>query len=136
MIGVTIIGLLASLSIPALGKVKRNSDASSIANNFRTYAAAFEIYAMDNGAWPADVTPAIIPAGMEGSLPRFTIPTIYNASWDWDFRVNGITASVSLRSNTMDYSLLEKVDAILDDGNLNTGRFVRINNGGAYILED
>lgn len=135
MIGVTIIGLLASISIPAFSKVKRNSDATGLANNFRTYAAAFEIYAIDNGGWPADVSRAVIPTGMEGSLPRFNIPTIYGAKWDWDHLVGGVTASVSLRSPTMDFAMLEKVDAILDDGNLNTGRFIRISDGGAFILE-
>ncbi len=133
MIGVTIIGLLSSMAVPTFQSVRRASNASALANNFRTYAAAFEIYLMENGVWPQDVNRGVVPPGMEGALPRFTEPTIVGGNWDWDYRVSGITAGVSLIGSNADQDLLRRFDRILDDGNLATGRF-RLNGARAILI--
>lgn len=135
MVVVTIIGLLASLSIPGVQSARKNSVASRFANDFRTYSAAFEVYATENGRWPDDVNRGVIPPEMDGQLRGFDQPSYQNSRWDWDYQVAGITAGVTLRG-TIDTAILARVDSILDDGNLSSGRFRSTSSGATYILQE
>lgn len=130
MIGVTIVGILTSISIPAFQSARQSSLASSLAYNFRTYSQAFEIYCLDHGDWPADATPGVIPAGMQDDLPNFTETTAIGGNWDWENNAAGVTAGVSLRNSNADVELFKKIDRLLDDGDLSTGRIV----GSATLL--
>ena len=135
MIAVTIIGLLASLSIPAMQKARQNSVATALANNFRIYGAAFEIYKTEQGQWPADVNRGIVPPEMTGQLPRFNESTQGNGRWDWDFESTKVRAGISLKGSSLDPAIIRRVDTILDDGNLASGRFINTSSGATYVLE-
>jgi len=135
MVGVTIIGILTSLSIPAFQNVRDKSQATTIANNFRVYAQAFDTYSLMEGRWPADVTPAIIPPEMEGQLPRFTEKVVGNNSWDWDFKTRGVTAGIALRGGSLSNEFMEEIDAVIDDGDLSSGKVQALGSGLTYILE-
>jgi prepilin-type N-terminal cleavage/methylation domain-containing protein len=136
MVTVSIISLLTSISVPAVMSAKDKALAASLANNFRTYAAAFEIYCMEEGSWPADGMPGEVPAGMEERLPKFAENTYQDGKWDWEHNAVGVTAGVSLRLSTINEQVLARIDKILDDGDLTAGNFRSTNgNGVTYILE-
>lgn len=122
MIVVVIIGLLAAMAIPAFQTVRRHSQASSLANDFRVYANAFQTYVFENGAWPADNLPGQIPPEMTGWLSGFDQPSALNGQWDWEYSASSVTAGISHRLNNADPKVLRRVDTILDDGDLTTGR--------------
>ncbi len=130
MIVVVIIGVLATIAIPAFQKVRENSYASTIANNFRIYRAEFEVFAMESGVWPPDAQPAIVPAGMEGRLNRFWVETSNGDKWDWERNAVGVLAGISLFGTRTTESAMLRVDEMLDDGDLADGEFYR--NGGRY----
>lgn len=52
MVVVTIIGLLAAIALPALQSVQQSAQNSRFVSDLRTYAQAFETYAMEHGTWP------------------------------------------------------------------------------------
>jgi hypothetical protein len=134
---VTIIGLLTSISVPAVMSAKDKALAASLANDFRTYAAAFEIYALEEGHWPKDGYPGTIPEGMEDQLPKFSEVTYQDGQWDWEHNAVGVTAGVSLRLSIIDKAVLARIDEILDDGDLTAGLFRETNgNGVTLILEE
>jgi type IV pilus assembly protein PilA len=135
MIVVVIIGLLAAIAIPAFLNSRNRSQATAIANNFRVYSQAFEVFATDTGNWPPDSNPGGIPTGMEDSLRSWNEPTPVGGQWDWDRGVLGIQAGVTLINSTASNGMLERIDRILDDGNLSTGRFQRLGSGVTLILE-
>jgi prepilin-type N-terminal cleavage/methylation domain-containing protein len=135
MVVVGIIGLLTSVSIPAVQKARTGSLASSLANNFRTYAQAFEIHALEEGIWPDDANHGVIPAGMEGQLPRFTEETVAGGNWDWEYQTMGVVAGVSLYQSNAEPEILERIDEILDDGNLLTGNFISNGDRVTLVLE-
>lgn len=135
MIVVVIIGLLAAIAIPAYLNSRNKSVATGLANNFRTYAAAFNIYATEKGSWPADVNRGIIPAGMEGNLPKFTEVSAAGGYWDWDYESVGVTAAVTLIGSSASRRLAQKVDDILDNGNLSSGMMILDGDKLIYILE-
>jgi prepilin-type N-terminal cleavage/methylation domain-containing protein len=135
MVVVGIIGLLTSISVPALQKARTGSTATALANNFRTYAQAFEIHTLEEGIWPPDANHGVIPDGMEGQLPRFTETTAAGGNWDWEHMAMGVTAGISLRASNADPATLERIDDILDDGNLMTGNFISNGDRVTLILE-
>ena len=135
MITVSIIGLLASICLPTFNTARQTSVATRLANDYRTYAAAFEIYATENGHWPADVNRGVIPPGMEGALPKFADPSYGDGRWDWDFQSTRVEAGISLKGGRLDNAVFAKIDSILDDGDLSTGRFISTSSGATYVLQ-
>lgn len=135
MVVVVIIGLLAAIAIPAFTASRTRSQATALANNFRVYAAAFEIYATENGHWPEDVNEGVIPPGMEGRLPRFLEPTVVQGKWDWEKGIMGVTSGISLVGSTGSKAVFERVDKILDDGDLGSGRFFGNKDRYTYALQ-
>lgn len=130
MMVVVIIGVLASFAIPAFMKVRQQSYASAIANNFRVYRAEFEMFVMEEGHWPPDANRSVVPLGMEGRLNRFWEDTTEGDLWDWERNAVGVSAGISLAGARSTPSVMERVDEILDNGDLSTGDFYR--NGDRY----
>ena len=122
MIVVVLIGLLAAIAIPSYQRVRLRSQATSIAENLRTYAHAFEVYATETGQWPPDKLPSQTPPEMEGRLSRFERLSPLGGRWDWEYNASGVTAGVSHRLAGVNNKLLLTIDEVLDDGNLATGR--------------
>ncbi len=134
MIVVAIIGLLAALAIPAYLSTRDRSVATAVANNLRTYNNAFQIYATENGSWPPDANSGIVPPGMEGELPKFTEETAVGGTYDWEYMTMNVTAGISIVGSNLDTRLAQKIDEILDDGNLSTGRFIANGSRYTYVL--
>ena len=139
MVVVVIIGLLAALAIPAFQKVQRAAQNNRVANDFRVFAQAFETYAAQNGAWPANVGPAVVPAGMSNADFKVSVwqtATTIGGRWNWDQNIAGFTAGISISSFTCTDAQLQEIDAKLDDGDLTTGNFQKVSsNRVMYILE-
>lgn len=137
MIVVVIIGLLAAMGIPALQKARSNAFASRIANNFRVFSGAFETHALENGTWAPD--------GIGNELPATVQPYLEGTSWydppipggwyDWEYDRAGIKAAISLAYEKDFPEVFVRVDSLLDDGNIVTGNFVKMNRRYFYILE-
>lgn len=125
MIVVVIIGLLAALAIPAFQRVRQASENSRIVNDYRIFAQAFEIYNTQNGGWPNNVGPGVIPPGMAGDFKAdvWQKATAVGGRWNWDKGLNGFVACISISTFTCSDVQLAAIDAKLDDGDLNTGNF-------------
>ena len=120
MIVVVIIGLLAAMAIPAFQRVRERSLASRYANDFNQFSAAFQRYALENGGWPAGVVGGVVPTGMDGYLPvPYTQPSPMGGNYGW----SGPSGRIVLQNTSATTSVMQKVDAILDDGDLSTGDF-------------
>jgi type IV pilus assembly protein PilA len=134
MVVVVIIGLLAALAIPAFQRVKSSSIASRYANDFRTFSEAFQRYSFENGSWPAaSATPGAIPVGMTGYLPaRYSETSPMGGGYTWAVG----PARIRLVSTQATDDVMQKVDAILDDGDLQAGQFSKMSSGGFhYVIE-
>jgi general secretion pathway protein G len=137
MIVVAIIGLVAAIAVPGFLKARNSARNSRFTGDLRTARQAFIVYSMEQGAYPADETPAVTPSGMGPYLGRFdwTADTVLGGQWDWDYKVFGITAGVSVYRPSSSAAEMAKIDGLLDDGNLNTGSFRSRANGYVSILE-
>ncbi len=138
MIVVVIIGLLAAVAVPAISKVQRRSQNSRAVNDLRVFAQAFETFAMENGGWPPNVGPGVVPAGMSGTFKTdvWVAPTIVGGRWNWDKNLNGFTAAISISNPTASAAQMTEIDAMIDDGDLSTGHFQFASTRYMYILEN
>ena len=140
MIVVIIIGLLAVMAFPAFLKVKVHSQASRIANDFRSFSGLFETYTLDNGTYPPDASPGVIPAGMEDyikSADWTTSPPI-GGHYDWVFNGfggGGVTAAIAVTNYTSGDGPIIKLDELMDDGNLSSGIIQKAGGSVIYIIE-
>lgn len=137
MIVVVIIGLLAALAVPALQRVRLASRQAAFLNDLRIGKDAFETYALEHGGWPPDGI-AGIPPEMDDYLPpaRWSGTTPIGGRWDWDFDQYGVRAGLSVRLPFQTDAEMARIDAKIDDGNLDTGQFRRRTGGFIYVLEN
>jgi len=119
MVVVVIIGLLAAIAIPALRRVQNRSYASRMANDIRQCEAAFQRFALENGTWPPPQAPGVVPAGMDEYIPKaYKNPTVVGGNFSW----SGPAAKLFVSNTpTTAATVMQMVDAIMDDGDLTTG---------------
>ena len=129
MIVVVIIGLLAAIAIPAFLRMKERSMAARYINDFRQFDSGYQRFALESGGLPAAATAAgVVPPGMAGYLPdAYSQKSPMGGGYVW----SGPSAHIVLVASNATDSIMQLVDAALDDGDLTTGEFVKIG-GSAY----
>lgn len=138
MVVVLIIGLLAALGMFSYTRARESAQNNAFIGNIRVFQQAFILYALDHkGQYPADVTPAVVPAGMDQYFKPslWTSITPVGGKWDWDNGQFGIKAGVSVYQPTAKVNQMKEIDRILDDGDLATGNLRRRSSGYIYIIE-
>lgn len=137
MIVVAIIGLLAAIGLPGMLRNGQKARIKRTASDLRTASHAFFMYSLEHGDYPDDKTPAVMPDGMEDYLDSFpwSEETGIGGNWDWDYRVFGVTAAISIKGSTWTEAKITQLDSILDDGNLSKGNFRERSGGYMYIIE-
>lgn len=141
LVTVSIIALLATFLIPAVKAAVERRQNGLCASRMRIAVNAFELCRSENGSYPPDKTPAVIPPEMTdyfddlGITAWWTQKTPVGGRWDWD---NGYhyAYSVSISSPSASFDQLKDLDAMLDDGNLETGTFRKNGVQYHYILEE
>lgn len=137
MIVVSIIALLAVIAIPNFAKARANTQNNRFAADLKTASGAFMTYAIDHRNYPADAQPSMIPGGMAdylGRMPWSEINTL-GGRWDWDFRQFGCTAGVSVYQPSADFVQLQRLDQLIDNGDLDTGNFRARAAGYIWVIE-
>jgi len=146
MVVVVIIGLLAAASLPAYRLITLRSRAASVVNDFRTFSTVFIAYSIQNGRYPDDGDPQVVPPQVAGQLPgnfsqRSPIGGVYK--WNFDIPADGVPAKAAIilqaaAGNPLldDVEQLEAIDKQMDDGNLTTGNIqLGSTNSLVFIIE-
>ena len=137
LVVVTIIGLLAALAVPTFLKVTKNSRAAALARDLKTIVNASETYIMESGLWPPDTNTGAFPFELAGYFSQRFFETNTPAGGNWDFEQydSGITSAVGVVSPDLEETIiLQQVDAVIDDSNLNTGRFRKLGANQYYWI--
>jgi len=134
MIVVVVVGLLATMAIPAFNRARIASRNSRLANDLRQFRGAFETYSLEHGEWPPDVGEGELPSEMEGYIvpSDFEEKTVAGGNYDWEGPGAFSFVGISIRNSSLDESSASELDEILDDGDLGSGVFR--DEGGAYTL--
>jgi type II secretory pathway pseudopilin PulG len=129
-----IIGLLASIALPVFQRTLVASRASTIANDLRTFAAAFQNYHQQHGSYPPEADIGELPPAMADALGatawRRITPLGGYYNWEYNRISAGVryTAGIGIRTKgedrvTTDLTHLLAIDRLIDDGDLATGSF-------------
>lgn len=144
MIVVFIIGLLAAVMVPALNTALRSRENAECGRKLLAAVNAFSLYASETGGYPANQDVAAettVPAMTNYYFPYLKIDwwgrdTELGGRWDWNVNQDGFKYSVSINAPTKPPSQLEELDRLIDDGNLETGKFRKVNSQYHYIIEE
>ncbi len=137
MVVVVIIGLLASLALPALQRVRRAAISKRYLNDARQIRDGAERYALEVGNFPPNGV-AGLHASLRGYIPESLMnstTTVLGGVWDWDYQQDGFTASVSVYQFTAADPQLLDIDRTIDDGNLTTGLFRKMGSKVIFIIQ-
>jgi prepilin-type N-terminal cleavage/methylation domain-containing protein len=128
LITVSIIGLLAAMAIPTFIKVTKKSRVTAFSRDIKTLASASETYIMESGVWPPDTSAGVFPNELAGYFAKrfFESSTTMGGKWDYEEFSSGITSGIGVHNPNLDDSEFANVDAVVDDGNLSTGRFRKL----------
>ncbi len=129
VIVVVIIAVIAAIAVPRATEASRNAAAAAMAAHIRKLADAFDLYHAEHGSWPDDSLAGDLPTEMAGRLrPSDFGPSPAGGLYDWQNWIDMHPLGgciVGIADGVHDWALLTRVDAILDDGDLATGTFVR-----------
>lgn len=84
LIVLTILGVLARMSLPVLAGMRRNAIASEVAGDFNAVRAASVAQFEATGSYAADAAPGVVPGGMAPFLPRDFPFTRKDYQLDWE----------------------------------------------------
>ncbi len=143
MVVIVVIGILAALLVPRYVGAQTDTRVAAAGEDILGMVRAFEYFNANNGYWPADTSAGVMPPESRTQFKRenpFEKPCPIGGVYDYDYVVtkNARVVSISVRDslNSPAPSIVDAqgLDAYLDDGVLNTGRFRKIYGGYTYIF--
>ncbi len=131
MVVVTTIGILALLGMPSVRSATDLTEATAAANDLRVFTEAVEFYSTATGGYPETMHYTNMPQEIAAYLPAVW----KNGDYSW-FYVNGVNFTYVYVYNlgfTAEQGV--KLDSIIDDGNIATGRIrIALNGSGLVFL--
>ena len=151
MVVVLIISVLATISVPALRLIQRRAKTTTIVNDFRVFAAAFDTYAQEMGGYPVDTPAGVFPTGMDDRIDPIawqrTTPMGGKYNWEnnqFDFFGTKHPAAIAINAVAgaplpLDVTMLYDLEHTIDSPTVliwNSGNF-RLGSGIAplYIIQ-
>ncbi len=136
MIVVMIIGLLAAIALPGFNKARQNSQNARLANDFRVYGGAVNMFSFENGEFPEDSSSGAVPSGFDEFIDVDTWnkgPSI-GGVWDMELNSFGVVSAVGVHRFTISLDQLAQIDEQYDDGDLSSGRYRRLAGDRYYYI--
>jgi len=139
MIAVAIIGIIATMAIPAFVKARTKSSQTAFINDLRIFSDAADYYALDTGNYFEDSATGVLPTGLSDFIDNhtWTRRTPIGGQWDSEFLDTGITSGLGVHfladPNPGD-SFMTQIDREYDDGNLASGSFRKIAGDRYYYV--
>ncbi len=138
---VAIIGIIAVVLVRVFSRLDQTRVVSVGEMARRINGIANTVHAM-TGQWPAEVEHGVVPPELEPYLSNqiFKNATQLGGQWDWNGPggASGDSPGIAIRfksSSDVDYSLLKKLDSLIDDGDLSAGVCVLMaTNGESFYM--
>lgn len=138
MIVVVVIGILAAIVIPQVSSGMSESRVKATALDLKGMGDAMVRYKIATGSWPTDTQPQQSNAQIDSVLRNtaWGKPVPIGGVWDWEGPPSWNPVGISIRPNGSSFPTdadLLAVDAILDNGVLNTGVFTKPESARAFL---
>ncbi len=140
LIVVVILGVLAAIITTAFANAGTEAGQKAFATNVKTLASACELYRVQNGNWPGDASSGMLPPELASYIKphQWESPTPIGGVWDVEFEESGITSAVGVHfdgtGQTQDDEFMVVVDAIFDNGTLDSGSFQKLAEARYYYI--
>lgn len=129
MIAVTVLGIIALLWIPSYRLIVDKSEATTTANDMRTFTDAVEFYSTAEGSYPSSMNHSAIP-----DLISQYLPAVWrNGDLSWSYVNTSENIYVQLNNLGFTAEQFLRLDHIIDDGNIVTGN-ARVAIGGSGMV--
>lgn len=149
---VIILGILIALISFSVMWMIKAAERASFAANLRGFANAAHMYRTEYGYYPPDADPGELPEDFEKFLDpdKWSMQTPFGGQWDitsgggprgTQFGI-GVAMSGGLVDEQEDvvreqvFASLSSLDDEIDDGNLNTGNFRRVDDGFYLVIAE
>jgi prepilin-type N-terminal cleavage/methylation domain-containing protein len=139
LIVVVILGILAAVVVSSVVIAVDDAEKSAFSTSTKHLATAATRYYHDTGTWLEDSSTGELPAGFAAYIDeRYWGDTPIGGQWDAQYNEMGIVSAIGVHFNgtgeTRDDAYMVDIDAMLDDGNLNTGSFRKLAAGRYYYV--
>jgi type IV pilus assembly protein PilA len=138
MIVVAIIGILASIAVPQYKQYVLRAQLTETATQIGSFARAFEVAKQVNGDYPDD-THLTLPqvTGLFINASDWASSTLLGGNWNWEGPDGYSYAGIAIDGATAPEEDIAQLDAIMDNGDLSSGKFRKTPNGRyTYIIEE
>ena len=144
MIVVAITAVLAAIAVPMVSSYRNKARIVRIGTDLKHFKTGFTSFNAINGCYPPDShndAPNNLKNGYgtEDFLPlkAWVTEPYWGGFYNWEGPDSYTYAGISLFGTTASESTMIKLDAFIDDGNLNTGAFKKTPNGRyTYIVDE
>ena len=140
LIVVVILGILAAIVIPAYSSYQRDSHINAFVTCLRNFATAADYHHQREGEYFEDSSSGQMPGGWDAYiLPNtWTHGTPIGGVWDFELDSFGIKSAFGVHfdgtGQTRDDTYMQEVDAVFDDGDLESGAFQKLADGRYYYI--
>ncbi len=139
LIVIAIIGILASIATPAYQNYTVRARLTETAMQLGHFAKEFKIWRALNGRFPNDshiILPPDAP-GLNINEDQWLATTALGGTWNWEGPDAYSYAGIAILGATSPEEDIKQLDAILDNGDLSSGKFRKTPNGRyTYILDE
>jgi prepilin-type N-terminal cleavage/methylation domain-containing protein len=144
MMVITIICVIAAVAIPVFASHRDRANLRRIASDLKTFGDAFYLYVLDRECYPPDShddAPNHLKNGYdtENYVPvqAWLATPPWGGFYNWEGPDGYAYAGISLYDTSAPQSIMISLDKMMDDGDLNTGKFRQTANGRyTYIVDD
>ncbi len=145
VIVVATIGILTAIVVPKFAGAHTDASVTAAGEDILAMTQALENHNTHNGYWPAETTigntPPEIATSFKGSSP-FEKPCPIGSAYDYEYKIIGgekfVSIAIKSTAALPGPSIVDAqaLDAYIDDGVLNTGRFRSTASGYAYRINN
>jgi prepilin-type N-terminal cleavage/methylation domain-containing protein len=138
LVVIAILGILAGISLSMLRDYRERAGVAATATEIKLFSSAFVAYHIDHEEFPPD-THGNLPAGMEKFIANhlWTEATPLGGQYNWEGPDNYSYAGISIFNHTASQRAILILDRMLDNGDVNTGKFRVMSNGRpTYVIEE
>ncbi len=143
MVTVSIVGLIAAISVPALSKSRSATQVTRVMKALRTFEEAFQLYSLERGGYPVDceldAANHLPPgSGMESYLRvnQWTNRTSLGGNYNWEGPSEHGYAGIAIFGGGVRSNDMREIDERLDDADVATGKFRIIDARYTYVIEE
>jgi len=136
MIVVVIIGLLASIALPAFSTVWKTANYTSFYNDLRVFKDALNTCVLETGNPDQGSGTSTLSAEFADYVSNdiWAASTPIGGGWDVEYNKNGIGLAIGAQGGILANTELSLIDEKFDDGDLSTGNLRKIASDRYYWI--